>query len=174
MATVHHRRVVTVPTPTWYLERRGFSQQKLRNARSMPYSLMPYSLAVYSAAALPRAKSLRRGDSETSLLVRFAKPQVDYSEVNHLQPRIGCCWLAEWDSTPLGRKSGIPILSCWSQPAEKWEGSLSREALQKLHASHEWVPTMKNCQPLPREQKPDPLFSLETRFYWFADSLEKH
>ena len=22
-ATVHHRRVVTVPTPTWYLERQG-------------------------------------------------------------------------------------------------------------------------------------------------------
>jgi hypothetical protein len=36
-----------------------------------------------------------------------------------------------------------------------------------------WVPTMKNCQPLPREQKPDPLFPLETRFYWFADSLKK-
>jgi hypothetical protein len=35
------------------------------------------------------------------------------------------------------------------------------------------VPTMKNCQPLLREQKPDPLFPLESRFYCFADSLEK-
>jgi hypothetical protein len=50
-------------------------------------------------------------------------------------------------------------------------GFLSREALQKkLHASHEWVPTMKNYQLLPREQKPDLLFPPEMRFYWFADS----
>jgi hypothetical protein len=49
--------------------------------------------------------------------------------------------------------------------AEDLAGSLSREAPQKFHASHKWVPTMKYCQPLPGAQKPDPLVQLETRFY---------
>jgi hypothetical protein len=145
MAAVHHRRVVTVPTPTWYLERRGSHN---RNYATCAARNMPYSLAVYLA------KSLRRGDSATSFPERFARLRADYSEVSYLQPRIGCCWLAEWNSTALWKKGEIPIRSCWSQPAEDWEGFLSREAPQKLHALHEWVPTMKSCQPLPREQKP--------------------
>jgi hypothetical protein len=50
--------------------------------------------------------------------------------------------------------------------AEALAGSLSREAPQKLYASHnKWVPTMKYCQPFPGAQKPDPLVQLETRFY---------
>jgi hypothetical protein len=41
MATVHHRRVVTAPTPTWYLERQGSHNRKDTTcaARNMPYSL---------------------------------------------------------------------------------------------------------------------------------------
>ncbi len=55
-ATVHHRRVVIVPTPTWYLERRGSHN---RNYATCAARNMPYSLAVYAAAALPQEKLLR-------------------------------------------------------------------------------------------------------------------
>ena len=136
MATVHHRRAVTVPTPTWYLERRGSHN---RNYATCAARNMPYSLAVYSAAALPRAKSLRRGDSATSAPARFARRRADYSEVSHRPPRKGCCWLAEWNSTPLRRKSETLILSCWSPPAEDWEGFRSREARRSSTARVAWM-----------------------------------
>jgi hypothetical protein len=130
---------------------------------------------VHSAATLPRAKIIAPGRLGNIVSCTFATLQVDYSAVSHPRPKTDCCWLAEWIVTPPGKMSGIPILSCWSQSAEDWECFLSQEALlKKLHASHEWVPTMKNCQPLLREQKPDPLFLLETRFYWIADSLGKN
>ena len=48
MATVHHRRVVTVPTPTWYLERQG---SHIRKDATSAARNMPYLLAVYSAEA---------------------------------------------------------------------------------------------------------------------------
>ena len=55
-ASVHHRRVVIVPMPTWYLDCRGSHN---RNYATCAARNMPYSLAVYSAATWPRAKSLR-------------------------------------------------------------------------------------------------------------------
>ena len=169
MATVHHRRVVVGPTPTWYQERQGSHN---RNYATCAARNTPYSLTVYSAAASPRAESLCLGDSAISFPARFAKPRVDYSVVSHPQTKINCCWPAELIATPPVKRSGIPTLSCWSQPAWDWERFLLREAPHKLYASHEQqVPTMKNCQPLPREQKQHPLFPLESRFYCFADSL---
>ena len=141
MATVHHRQVVVGPTPTWYQERRG-SQN--RNYATCAARNTPYSLAENLTATLPRAIPLRRGDSATLFLVRFAKPRVDYSEVSHSPTKIDCCWLAELIPTPPMKRIGIPTLSCWSQPAEDWECPLLREAPQKLHASHEQVPTMNS------------------------------
>jgi hypothetical protein len=41
-AIVHHRRVVTVPTPTW------FSQQKRRNVRSNEYAV--FTCIVFSGS----------------------------------------------------------------------------------------------------------------------------
>ena len=158
MATVHHRRVVIVPTPTWYRERRGSHN---RNCVACVAKNTQYSPAAYLAAPLSRAVSLRPRDPATSFPARFAKPRVDYSEVSHPQPKIDYCLPAELIATPSVKRSRIPARSCWSQPAEGWECFLLREA------------TRKKCQSLLRKQKQDPLFPLESRFYYFSDSLEK-
>ena len=128
MATVHHRRVGTGPTPPWYRERRGshsrmFAMCKARNMRC--------SLAAWTVVMLLLAVALRLGDSATSYLrPRFAEPQGDYLEVSHPRLKTHCCWQEESTAaTLLGKRNGIPALCCWSQPAESRELSPLREAL---------------------------------------------
>ena len=173
MATVHHRRVVTVPTPTWYRERQGSHNRKsvtcgARNTQ--------YSSALYSAATLPQAVSSRLGEMATSFPARFAQPRVGYSAASHPQPRIDYyCSPLGLTATPPVKKSGILGLSCcWSPPAELLEHFLLREAPQKLHASHEPVPTMKNCQPLLKEQKQDPLFFISSPTHYKKKMLTQN
>jgi len=164
MAIVHYRRVVTVPTPSWYRERQGSHNRKSVTCAARNTQ---YSPALYSAATSPQAVSSRLGESATTFPGRFAQPRVGYSEASHPQPRIDYyCLPVGLTVTPPVKKSGILGLSCWSKSAEQHlEHFLLREAPQKLHASHEPVPTIKNCQPLLKEQKQDPLFPLESRFY---------
>ena len=135
-ATVHHRRVVTGPTPPWYRECRGSHSRMFITCEARNVLC---SNAAWTVVMLLLAVALRPANptSTSYLRPRFAEPKVDYLVVSHPRLKTHCCWQEELTATPSEKRNGISALCCWSQPAESRELSLLREALRKLHASHE-------------------------------------
>ncbi len=146
-ATMHHRRVVTRPTPPWYRERRGSPHSRtfaMCEARTMRCSLASWTVV-----------TTQIGDHDLRNLQLITRRQVILGIDLRRDRRKG----TESQPNATGRNGLSVFINYFC------------EKRRKRHASHRYLPTMNYyCRTLLKAQKQDLLFQLESRFYYCADS----